>query len=560
MTITSTEKGSISKDNEQEEDIMDFVGGEGPWQRWLFVIIITCSIPDAGHNFAMSFLAPNLDHWCARTPSFINVSVEEWKAVALPPDDKHCSRYKYLNISDFHQDHIKHNFAKTETIACDSWEYDNSVYHSTVLSEWNLVCDREWLVSMSKSIFLAGYFISSTLFGYLADKYGRRLIIAVCNVIAVVSAVICIFSTSFLMFAICRFFISVGVTAVDNIAFVLTMEIISPKYRSDYGIGTYFGWSMGYLILPLFAWILRDWLWIHIVITLPSFFLLSTWWLLPESPRWLLSQGRHEEALEVLSKAAKANGVDITETDAKLKEIILKLEKEHESDHSNANVLQLLKPGMWQKTVIVLYLWSVIAFVYYGISYNTNELAGDPFLNFAAYGIIEVPAYILLIFVMRSKGRRNPLAISLAASGISCLLIYPIPEDPWWASTAVSLFGKFCIACSFSIVYVCTAEIFPTTVRNVGLGAASVSARIGSIIAPFVRELGKATHPVVPQIIFGILAATGGCLALLLPEMTNRSVPDTLKEAAELSRKTAPKTKTETSLALKNLNKCKERI
>ncbi|GFW33465.1 transposable element Tcb2 transposase [Trichonephila clavipes] len=109
------------------------------------------------------------------------------------------------------------------------------------------------------------------------------------------------------------------------------MEIMSPKYRSDYGIGTYFGWSIGYLILPLFAWLLRDWLWIHIVITLPCFFLLSTWWLLPESPRWLLSQGRHEEALEVLSKAAKVNGVDLNEVDAKLKEVILKLEKESRS-------------------------------------------------------------------------------------------------------------------------------------------------------------------------------------------------------------------------------------
>ncbi|GFW33463.1 organic cation transporter protein [Trichonephila clavipes] len=202
---------------------------------------------------------------------------------------------------------------------------------------------------------------------------------------------------------------------------------------------------------------------------------------------------------------------------------------------------------------------SIIAFVYYGISYNTNELAGDPFLNFAAYGIIEVPAYIVLIFVMRSKGRRNPLAFSLVASGIACLLLYPIPEDPWWASTAVSLFGKFCIACSFSIVYVCTAEIFPTTVRNVGLGTASVSARIGSIIAPFVRELGKATHGVVPQIIFGVLAGTGGLLALLLPEMTNRSVPDTLKEAAELSRKTCSKTKTDPKLAMQDLNKFKDK-
>ncbi|GFU20514.1 organic cation transporter protein, partial [Nephila pilipes] len=161
----------------------------------------------------------------------------------------------------------------------------------------------------------------------------------------------------------------------------------------------------------------------------------------------------------------------------------------HEKENASANVLQLLKPGLWKTTIIVFYNWCVTAFVYYGISYNTNELAGDPFLNFALYGLIEIPANILSLFAIQYKGRRNPTAITLAAAGASCLLMYPIPADPWWIGVSLSLFGKFCITCAFGILYVFTAEIFPTIVRNVGLGSASVSARVGSIIAPFVREL-----------------------------------------------------------------------
>ncbi|GBM73289.1 hypothetical protein AVEN_74771-1 [Araneus ventricosus] len=66
--------------------------------------------------------------------------------------------------------------------------------------------------------------------------------------------------------------------------------------------------------------------------------------------------------------------------------------------------------------------------MYYGISYNTNELAGDPFLNFALYGVIEIPAYALTLFVIQSKGRRRPEALSCLAAGLSCWLIYPIPK------------------------------------------------------------------------------------------------------------------------------------
>ncbi|GFR05017.1 hypothetical protein TNCT_31971 [Trichonephila clavata] len=63
------------------------------------------------------------------------------------------------------------------------------------------------------------------------------------------------------------------------------------------------------------------------------------------------------------------------------------------------------------------------------------------------------------------------------------------------------LLGKLCITCSFAIIYVFTAEIFPTVVRSIGLGSSCLGARLGSIIAPFVRELSRAIHPIVPQII-----------------------------------------------------------
>ncbi|GBN90448.1 hypothetical protein AVEN_19185-1 [Araneus ventricosus] len=90
-------------------------------------------------------------------------------------------------------------------------------------------------------------------------------------------------------------------------------------------------------------------------------------------------------------------------------------------------------------------------------------------------------------------------------------------------------------------------------VRTVGLGSAEVCALSGAIIAPFVREMGKASHPLVPQFIFGFLAVTAGFLSLLLPETKNRSIPDTIREAAHISRKNVAKRETETIVVLKDL-------
>ncbi|XP_055944696.1 organic cation transporter protein-like isoform X2 [Argiope bruennichi] len=526
-----------SKDDAPEKklDVFDIVGGDGLWQRCIFLLVLFFSIPAGTHNLVMSFFAPNLDYWCAR-PEGSNWTLDEWRSIGLPEDDKQCSRYKFVNAS-YPIDENSTVFRSDEVISCDAWEYDTSLYKSTVLSQWDLVCSREWLVSLSKSVFMAGTFVASLLFGQLADSLGRKPTIIACCAITLFSAVICAFSTSFIMFIVTRFFVSFGISGVYNVSFVLLMELLGPSERSIYGVAINFGWCIGFVSLPGIAWLLRDWFWIQVALTAPCVILLTSWWILPESPRWLMSKGRVDEALKVLNKAAKTNGRKLCDIDTKLKKMMVKATEMHESGEASGNYLDLLRTnGLWQMTLNIYFLWFVNSIVYYGLSYNTNELAGDAFVNFAICGAVEFPAYFLTIPAIRSYGRKNPLAGAMIIGGIACLLMYPLPADPWWLSVTVSMIGKFCITCSFAIAFVFTAEIFPTVVRNIGLGSASVFARIGSILAPFARELGNATHPVVPQVVFGVLAFTSGLLVFFLPETSNVSVPETLAEAAARGR------------------------
>lgn len=60
-----------------------------------------------------------------------------------------------------------------------------------------------------------------------------------------------------------------------------------------------------------------------------------------------------------------------------------------------------------------------------------------------------------------------------------------------YVALALEMTGKFGFTMAFSIVYIYTAEIYPTVLRNVGMGMCSSAARIGSIIAPYVIYLGK---------------------------------------------------------------------
>ena len=55
-----------------------------------------------------------------------------------------------------------------------------------------------------------------------------------------------------------------------------------------------------------------------------------------------------------------------------------------------------------------------------------------------------------------------------------------------WPIVTCAMIGKFCISASFAIVYVYSAEVFPTVLRTTGVGSSSMCARIGSIVAPYV--------------------------------------------------------------------------
>ena len=86
--------------------------------------------------------------------------------------------------------------------------------------------------------------------------------------------------------------------------------------------------------------------------------------------------------------------------------------------------------------------------------------------------------------------------------------------------------GKFGASASFAIVYLYTAELYPTSIRNTAVGTASMIARIGGIAAPFLAGI----KGVLPLIIMGGSSLLGGLLAILLPETLGSTLPETLDE------------------------------
>lgn len=123
-------------------------------------------------------------------------------------------------------------------------------------------------------------------------------------------------------------------------------------------------------------------------------------------------------------------------------------------------------------------------------------------------GAVEIPAVILSIFILLKGGRRWPLTLTMVISGVACLLIVPlyfIDAEIQWLITSLSMLSKFAISSSNAIIPVYTAELYPTTIRNIGVGAANVPAGVALMLVPYLWNLVSIIETFIKFILFHAL-------------------------------------------------------
>ncbi|XP_013412424.1 organic cation transporter protein isoform X1 [Lingula anatina] len=588
MAVSEKKSGKAGFD-----DILCTVGEWGRWQMLIFCLMGVVGLPTACHNLAVVFLAADPDHHCA-IPEFNATSLtltplsnsstnltksfgaDDWLKFWIPmksTEDEYpptlrlskCERFENPEDGAYHQfvstlsqqstkanltilsdfTNLTYPFNKTSETStkyrkiakCDSWVYDQSEIKSSIVSKWNLVCDRGWMRATAQSIYMVGFMVGAVGCGALSDRFGRVKMLLVCIAFEVVTGVVTAFAPEYWSFVFLRMLVGMCAGGSFTIAFVVVMESIGVNHRMIPGIFMQAWFALGFMILPGIAYFIRDYFTLQLVISAPVGLILCYYWIADESPRWLLSQGKLKEADAIINKAAKMNGNTLTES--------LVFSKRFEVEYGNKSALtedrrytfiDLVRyPNMRKKSFNIFFNWFVNSLVYYGLSLGSGSLAGNMYLNVFLSAAVEIPGYILAAVVLDRIGRRWPLTGSLVIGGVACLITTAIPRDLKVLMIICTLIGKLAIATSFAIIYVFSAEQFPTVIRNVGVGAGSMCARVGSLIAPFVADLNKIWGP-LPYLIFGITSVIAGILALLLPETLHHRLPDTIIEGENFGK------------------------
>ena len=124
------------------------------------------------------------------------------------------------------------------------------------------------------------------------------------------------------------------------------------------------------------------------------------------------------------------------------------------------------------------------------------------------------------------------MSASLLLGGAACL-ISPLLISSSGLNLVAFLVGKMGVTCAFGTVYLYTSELYPTTLRTVGIGVSSMCARVGAIVSPYIAALG-ATSMWIPMGVFGGSTVISGLLCLFLPETLGKELPNTIAEAIRL--------------------------
>ncbi|XP_064546341.1 carcinine transporter [Drosophila montana] len=522
------------------DDLLPLIGEFGRYQKILFLCMIPFSFFVAFVYFSQIFLTliPE-QHWC-HVPELDALDVEARLALSIPMvkgEYNNCYMYDVNYTEVLAQGKIMADPQWPRVKCRNGWSYNfTEIPYATVATEQNWVCDDAALPTYAQSIFFLGAIVGGLLFGWIADRFGRIPALVCCNLMGLVAGVATAFVSNFWQFATMRFFVGFAFDNCFTMMYILVLEYVGPKYRTfvaNMSIALFFTGAA--CLLPWIAYFVADWKLLTIITSAPLALVVLTPLIVPESARWLVSQGQVDKAIAILRKLERRNGRHVSEqTYQNFGDSCRRMRDQEQAQNASYSVLDLFKsPRLRRTTLLLIVIWMAISLVFDGHVRNVGSLGLDIFFTFTVASFTELPADTLLTVTLDRFGRRWLACGSMVASGIFSLLATVVPVGVYSATLAIM--GRFFVNISYNIGLQYAAEILPTVVRAQGVAFIHIMGYVASIIAPFVVYLANIS-PALPLIILGLLGIVGGLLALLLPETLHHDLPQTLSDGEEFGR------------------------
>ncbi|RUS92225.1 hypothetical protein EGW08_000078 [Elysia chlorotica] len=530
-----------SRDESQQVDsILRSINAKGRYQV-LHVIVLLLSTPAAGLQlFSNVFTAKAVPHVCAGPPEGSN-----WTDVF-----GHSELSNLTVVREECELILKDNSSVLDTAACIYGNDYELSRDASVVSQFDLVCDMDWLARLSQTFVILGQGIGAAFTSFLSDRFGRKTVIVSSNFGLLVCGVAVAYAPNAGVFVVLKFMIGAFQQGVVSVTTPYFLELFPMENRDlqSWLVGSTWGFSVMFLSPVAYVFRHSSWRTLQTALSLYSVVAVIQWWYMDESLRWLLANRKYKDAEKVIRRMARVNKRNedaIVENLVKKdiipigggEKVIKPSKKEVEVGATKQlSLLDILKiRRLLINTLCLWFAWFTAALSFFTIYLTATSLSGDPYLNFGLTAIMELPSNIFFWFYLNRLGRKRCLQIMFSVVGTGVVLAGIFKKLEESNSTfaictlLASLWAMAGASGCFGMVFSFTPELFPTNLRGQAVGVSSLISRVGGMLGPFAGLLAKQAVW-APGFVIGLCAAIVCFLSLFLPETSERVLPQTVHE------------------------------
>lgn len=346
--------------------------------------------------------------------------------------------------------------------------------------------DAFWMGMLGSSALL-GIFFGSLVFGWLSDRVGRQKIFLTSFVIITLAAFAQFFVSSPLELLMLRLLIGFGMGGDFAVGHAILAEFSPRKHR-----GTLLGsfsviWTIGYVAANVLGMIYAEsspeaWRWLLASAGVPAFIVLILRMGTPESPRWLVGQGRVQEARAIITRHFGPHVV----LDGSIER------------HESASFSRLFKKDLMRRTIFNCAFFVCLVIPYFAIYtflptiLNVIGLSQGFGTDLLLNGFLVLGALIGIWLTIRLS-RRGFLIGSFAVCCASLVALAVLPESASLAMIVAFAVFTLTMSAFSNLVGVFPPECFPTDVRATGVGLAVAISRLGSAVGTFLLPISITT-------------------------------------------------------------------